>query len=487
MPSTLRWDFTQKSGPNRPLGEGSRRRRGHLAPHWSALGLGLLTALASGALAGFNGTDSIAPEAQRLSLSPSLAPTLTETPPSEMAREPANGVRPKLSPINPSQREPSREAGSDESDWRSHTLESGETLSQLGRRIGLESGTTLAMARSASEVYPVRRLRPGHTIKVRRTDDGELAGARYRIDDHRYLAWEPDGEGGYSARIEPLPRTVRVKEAYGRIRSSLFEAGAEAGLSERTTMELARIFGWDIDFAHDLRTGDWFRVLYQEVYRQGKKVGGGEILAAEFVVRGESHRAIRFTDAEGRTDYYHPDGRSVRKAFLRSPVKYTRITSRFSKNRQHPVLDRRRAHKGVDYGAPTGTPVRATGSGRVTFRGRKGGFGRVVMIRHANRFTTVYAHLSRFASAHKGQRVEQGQPIGYVGQSGLASGPHLHYEFRVRGVHRNPLTVDFPKAKALPEKHRPAFERRRHHLTAWMETVGPESLRVARGGDDQAS
>lgn len=487
MPSTLRWDFAQKSGQNRPLGEGSRRRRGRFTPRWFALGLGLITALASGALAGFNGTDPVTPETQRLSLSLPLAPSLPEAIPSKAAPEPANEVKPDLSPINPSQKEPNNEAEEAGPDWRSHTLESGETLSQLGRRIGLGSETALAMARSASEVYPVRRLRPGHTIKVRRTEDGNLAAARYRIDDHRYLAWEQNGEDGYSAQIETLPRTVRVKEAYARIRSSLFEAGAEAGLSERTTMELARIFGWDIDFAHDLRAGDWFRVLYEEVYRQGEKVGEGEILAAEFVVRGESHRAIRFTDTDGRTDYYHPDGRSVRKAFLRSPVKYTRITSRFSKNRQHPVLDRRRAHKGVDYGAPTGTPVRATGSGQVTFRGWKGGFGRVVMIRHANRFTTVYAHLSRFASAHKGQRVEQGQPIGYVGQSGLATGPHLHYEFRIRGTHRNPLTVDFPKAKALPEKHRPAFERRRHHLTAWMETVGPQSLRVARAGDDRAS
>lgn len=484
MASTLRWDFAKNSGKNRALGEGDRRRGGRFAPRWPALGLGLFTALASGAFAGFNGTDSVTPSAERLSLSLSLAPTLTETPVPETTPEPANGVRPDLSPIDPSSKQRSSEA---ERDWRSHTLESGETLSQLGQRIGLESGTVLALARSASEVYPVQRLRSGHAVKVRRTEDGSLAAARYRIDEHRYLAWEPDGEGGFAARIETLPRTVRVKEAYGRIRSSLFEAGAEAGLSEKTTMELARIFGWDIDFAHDLRPGDWFRVLYQEVYRRGEKIGEGKILAAEFVVRGESHRAIRFTNGEGRTDYYHPDGRSVRKAFLRSPVKYTRITSRFSRNRQHPVLDRRRAHKGVDYGAPPGTPVRATGSGRITFRGWKGGFGRVVMIHHANRFTTVYAHLSRFASAHKGQRVEQGQAIGYVGQSGLATGPHLHYEFRVRGTHRNPLTVDFPKAKALPEKHRPAFERRRHHLTAWMETVGPESLRVAKAGDDQAS
>jgi murein DD-endopeptidase MepM/ murein hydrolase activator NlpD len=439
---------------------------------WRALSLGVLTAVASAAFAGLGGGPELSSRTQQLSLS--LQPVL-------QTGLSAGGHADLPNPLaftRPDQQTPT-EADSAEPSWTEYTVKPGETLSQLGERIGLGSSTGIALARACADTYPARKIRAGHAVRVRQADRGSPASVRYEIDDRRYLAWRPDGEGGFKASIETYPRTVQVQEAFGRIETSLFEAGTEAGLSDKITMELARIFGWDIDFAHDLRRGDWFRVLYQEIHRDGEKVADGAILAAEFVTRGEAHRAIRFTDAQGRTNYFHPDGRSVRKAFLRSPVRFDRITSGFSRSREHPILGHRRAHEGVDYGASTGTPVRTTGDGRVVFRGRNGGYGHMVKIRHAGRFTTVYAHLSRFANIRSGQRVKQGQTIGYVGQSGLATGPHLHYEFRLHGRPRNPLKVDLPDAEPLAKKYRDEFRVRSHHYGAWLESVGPERIRVA--------
>lgn len=485
MPSTFNQDYAdplngpagrrRRPAPRReePVFSKSRRNglvagRLTLPPQLRALGLGLLTAAASAAFAGFGGA-TFTPPTQHMSLSvqPGLSPPGHADLPNPLAfARPDKAETPT----------PSRSA------WTSYTVRPGETLSQLGQRTGLGSPTAMALARACAEVYPARRMRAGHSFRIRKDGNGEPAAIRYQIDDRRFLAWQPQGEGqdGFAASIEKYPRTVQVQEAFGRIETSLFEAGREAGLSDKTTMELARIFGWDIDFAHDIRRGDWFRVLYREIYRDGEKVANGPILAAEFVVQGESHRAVRFTDARGRTDYFHPDGRSVRKAFLRSPVRFDRITSGFSRGRKHPILGRRRAHEGVDYGARTGTPVRTTGDGRVIFRGRKGGYGRVVKIRHAGRFTTVYAHLSRFAHIRRGERVKQGQTIGYVGQSGLATGPHLHYEFQVHGRPRNPLKVDLPQAEPLAKKYRDEFGARSHHYAAWLESVGPARVRVAQ-------
>jgi murein DD-endopeptidase MepM/ murein hydrolase activator NlpD len=301
----------------------------------------------------------------------------------------------------------------------------------------------------------------------------------YNLDQHRYLRWTR-AEEGFRAELKERPRTHQTKTAYGQIQSNLFAAGERAGLSRKLVMEMAKIFGWDIDFAHDLRKGDWFRVLYRQTYRKGRLLADGPILAAQFHNRGHTHHAIRFTRPNGETGYYTYEGRSVRKAFLRSPVEFSRITSGFTRNRDHPILEGRRAHMGVDYAARPGTPVRSTGDGRVTHMGRQGGFGRVVKIRHFNRFTTVYAHLSNFArGVQEGSTVEQGETIGYVGQSGLATGPHLHYEFRLNGRHRNPLKVDLPRAEPLPEGLRPAFRKRRHHLLAWLDQAGPTRLASA--------
>ena len=215
-----------------------------------------------------------------------------------------------------------------------------------------------------------------------------------------------------------------------------------------------------------------FRSIYQEDFLDGEKYRDGAILAAEFVNRGESFRAIRYTDATGRADYYSPDGKSVRKAFLRSPVDFRRISSKFQKSRWHPVLGKKRPHRGVDYAASTGTPIKAAGDGKIILRGRKGGYGRTVMIEHGGGIVTLYGHMSRYASKQRhGTRVKQGQTIGYVGKSGLASGPHLHYEFRINGSHRNPLTVKLPSAAPIAKKYRSDFQEKTAPLVARLEIL----------------
>ena len=223
---------------------------------------------------------------------------------------------------------------------------------------------------------------------------------------------------------------VSVATAAGVIDSSLFEAGQRVGLSDNLIMQMAEIFGWDVDFALDIRAGDRFALVFEEQFKDGEKIGEGPIIAAEFINLGRRIRAVRYVDPEGKTDYFSPDGRSMRKAFLRTPVNFARISSRFSFSRRHPILHKMRAHRGVDYAAPRGTAVKASGDGRVIFASRKGGYGRTIIIRHGSAYTTLYAHLARFSKGVRpGKRVEQGQVIGYVGSTGLATGPHLHYEY----------------------------------------------------------
>ena len=237
-------------------------------------------------------------------------------------------------------------------------------------------------------------------------------------------------------------------------------------------MELAGIFGWDVDFALDIREGDQFAVLYEQLYLDGERIGTGNILAAEFTNQGKIHRAVRYTDPQGHTDYYAPDGHSMRKTFLRTPVAFSRISSRFNLARKHPILNRIRAHKGVDYAASRGTPITATGNGKIDWLGKKGGYGNTIVIQHGSKYSTLYAHLNSYGRGlKKGSRVRQGQIIGYVGSSGLASGPHLHYEFRVDGVHRNPLTVKLPNAAPLPAKYRDQFKLASSNLLAQLETA----------------
>jgi murein DD-endopeptidase MepM/ murein hydrolase activator NlpD len=254
----------------------------------------------------------------------------------------------------------------------------------------------------------------------------------------------------------------------------------KAGLSDPVIMRLAGIFAWDIDFALDIRRDDWFAVVFEEVWQDGRKVRDGDILAAEFGNQGRSYRALRFADDEGRTDYFTPEGRSLRKAFLRAPVDFTRVSSNFNPNRLHPILKVRRPHQGVDYAANQGTPIRAAGDGKVTFAGSRNGYGNAVILQHGGNITTLYAHMSRIASeARVGRRVRQGQVIGYVGKTGLATAPHLHYEYRINGVNRNPRTVPLPEAEPVPETMRARFAADVAPLVAELDALAPTRLASA--------
>jgi murein DD-endopeptidase MepM/ murein hydrolase activator NlpD len=277
---------------------------------------------------------------------------------------------------------------------------------------------------------------------------------------------------GYKTNLVTREVEKRQTHASGIIESSLFEAGIAAHLSDNLVMELAYVFGWDIDFALDLRQGDSFTVVYDEDYLEGNKIADGDILAAEFTNRGNTYRAVRYTDDKGSSHYFAPNGDSMRKTFNRTPVHFSRISSKFNPNRKHPILKTSRPHQGVDYAAATGTPILATGDGKVDYVGRKGGYGRTVILSHGGKYTTLYAHMSKFKKGvNRGSRVKQGDVIGYLGMSGLATGPHLHYEFRVNGVHRNPLTVALPKAEPLPKKYRDDFDQKSLPLLAQLNNL----------------
>jgi murein DD-endopeptidase MepM/ murein hydrolase activator NlpD len=265
-------------------------------------------------------------------------------------------------------------------------------------------------------------------------------------------------DDSFVAEIIERPIERRKRHAYGVIESSLFESAAQAGLSDKTIMNVAGIFAWDVDFILDIRSGDNYYVQYEEIWQDGEFVMDGEIVAAEFNNNGRQIRAVRFKDGENNTDYFTPEGDSVRKAFIRAPVDFTRISSNFNPKRRHPILNTIRAHRGVDYAAPRGTPIKAAGDGKVIFRGTKSGYGRVVILQHGGNITTLYAHMSGYAAKAKlGTRVRQGQTIGFVGMTGLATANHLHYEYRLNGVHRNPRTVSLPDAEPIADKYRERF------------------------------
>lgn len=336
------------------------------------------------------------------------------------------------------------------------TIKSGDTLSDIFSKRKLNSELHKIM-QLGGKVKELKSVYPGQKIHLHLSNQ-ELVGLDLETTVNRQLKILKEND---SYLVDEVVRDfeTRTQVASSTIENSLFLAGQNAGLSDSVIMELANIFGWDIDFALDIRTGDQFSVVYEEKYLDGEKIKDGDIIAAEFINAGTSFRAVRYTNSNGETDYYSQDGRSMRKPFLRTPVDFARISSRFNLKRKHPILNKIRAHKGVDYAASTGTPIKSSGDGKVVHRGKKGGYGRTIIIKHGSRYSTLYAHMHKYAkNTHVGKRVKQGQIIGYVGKSGLATGPHLHYELRVNGVHRNPLTVKLPDAAPLPKSEMQRFK-----------------------------
>lgn len=374
-----------------------------------------------------------------------------------------------------------RPSSSAELKRHSVTISKGDTLSNIFMELGVSQAELHRILETGEETGVLNRLHKGQILELAIDAEKHVRELTLAVDTTHSLHLV-DTESGYRMQRVDALLDRRVATATGSITSSLFLSAKEAGLSDRLIMEMVDIFAWDVDFALDIRDGDRFTVIYDEIYKDAEKLGDGNILAAEFTNRGRSLRAIRYSDNDGYTDYYTPRGRSLRKAFLRTPVKFSRISSRFTQRRWHPVLHRFRAHRGVDYAAATGTPVKATGDGIVTFAGRRGGYGRTVIIQHGEKYTTLYAHLSRYAKGLKSsKRIRQGEVIGYVGKSGLASGPHLHYEFRVNGAHRDPLRVSLPKAEPIAPKHRADFLAHAQAYLAQLDLLARTS--VARRDD----
>lgn len=364
--------------------------------------------------------------------------------------------------------------------WIEHQIKKGESLAGIFSKYDLGADTLNAILEdNASLQKQLTRLYPGKTLKLRVNDQGELESLVYQQSRTDTIAVTKTVDG-FTSQLVSLAPERELQLASGTIQQSLFLDGKAAGLSDKLILELTKIFGWDIDFARGLQAGDRFTVLYEKLFIDDEPIGDGAIVAAEFINNGQTYRALRYTLPDGHTDYFTPDGESLRKAFLRTPVKSARITSRFNLKRRHPVLHRIRAHKGVDYAAPTGTPVLATGDGKIIFRGHKGGYGRVIVLDHGQGYTTLYAHLSRFSKKFKtGSRVKQGDVIGFVGKSGLATGPHLHYEFRIHGRHRDPLTVPLPGSRPIPLPLLAGFQNKTAPLLAALDQASPVAIAKA--------
>ena len=364
-------------------------------------------------------------------------------------------------------------------DWKVVTVHSGQTVGDIFRQQGVSAADLQRIIDDHDNTTALRNIHPGQEFAFGRASDGNLRALRFDRDEHTRVT---ESFADHTIRETVQNRGVerRTHVAHGVVDRSLFESGEQAGLSDVMVLKLATAFGYDIDFAQDLRQGDSFTVIYDDVYCEGERMHDGDIIAATFVNRGKRFSAFRYTDSSGDTMYYSGDGRPLRKEFLRTPVEFTRISSFFTSARMHPILGTMRAHHGVDYAAPTGTPIHAAGDGKVAFRGWEGGYGNVVILQHGGHYSTVYGHMSRIAAINVGQHVSQGQTIGFVGMTGLATGPHLHYEFRVDGVHRDPLTVTMPKPEPLPAVELARFQSQTTPMLAKLKMLEATQTIVAK-------
>lgn len=355
--------------------------------------------------------------------------------------------------------------------WSEHVVVSGDSLSRIFSRLEISSHLQEILslgdvAQDLQRIFPGERMRAG-------TQDGKLEKLIYepRAGDHYVKVRRSPESGDLVAERREHALESQRRIAHAEIRQSLFIDGASAGLSDALLIQIADIFGWDIDFAWDIRQGDRIIVVYDRIFRDGEYLRDGPVLAAEFHNRGRVLQALRFAPEGENADYYTPKGESMRQAFLRTPVDVGRISSHFGP-RKHPILGYTRQHQGVDYAAPTGTPIRAAGNGRIIHRGARGGYGNTVIIDHGNDYKTLYAHMNGFRRGQSvGSRVRQGEIIGYVGMTGLATGPHLHYEFHVRNKPVNPVTVDLPRAESLASRYMEAFREETAELLATIETA----------------
>jgi murein DD-endopeptidase MepM/ murein hydrolase activator NlpD len=351
----------------------------------------------------------------------------------------------------------------------------GDTPAALIGSLGADGEEAQSLLRSPRAMRPFRLLAPGTTVQAKIDESGRLRSFSYLTDKDTILSLDRVGEG-FQTFEQQIELTRRIEMKSGEIKTSLFAATDAAGIPDGIAIQLADIFGGDVDFHRELRRGDRFAVVYETIHFDGRTVRSARVLAAEFSTRKQTFRAIWFQDPWGRGGYYTPEGENLRKVFLRSPLEFSRVTSGFGL-RRHPILQQWRAHQGVDYGAPAGTKVKATGDGVVAFAGRRNGYGNLIVLRHHGGYSTYYAHLRDFGRGLRaGKRVSQGETIGYVGQTGWVTGPHLHYEFRVHDQNRNPLTMVFQSAQPLLGIEMPAFRRAAEPLVARLDLLKTSDL-----------
>lgn len=363
--------------------------------------------------------------------------------------------------------------------WDSFKVKKGDTLSTLFKKAGYNDSYMYQVIAGDKSNKQLANIYPGETLAFLKDENEELDQIRLQRSQLESFVVSRNEDGTYSSKEVFIEPEVQLAYAEGEIDSSLFLAGQKAGLKQSMIMELANIFGWDIDFILDIRNGDKFNLVYEELYIEGNKIGEGKIIAATFNNQGRELKAVLYKDKKGNENYFTPDGQSMRKAFLRTPIDFARISSHFNLRRKHPVLHTIRAHKGTDYAAGRGTPIKATGDGKVIHAGRKGGYGKAVIIQHGQKISTLYAHMSKYArGVRAGSRVKQGQIIGYVGSTGLASGPHLHYEFKVNGVQKNSVKVKLPQANPIPKNEMANFKKQTNIYLSQLDTLS-QSYRLA--------
>jgi murein DD-endopeptidase MepM/ murein hydrolase activator NlpD len=353
-----------------------------------------------------------------------------------------------------------------------------DTLGSIFKRMALDPADLAAIRQLPGIRQSLDYLKPGDAIQVTQSE-GSVKELTRKVSETKILHVVRD-EAGFAAQVTENPVQTRIRTASATIDSSLFQAAESAQISDLVALRLANIFAWDIDFVLDIREGDRFTAVYEQIYQDGKYLRDGDVLAAEFANGGKVYRAVRYIDEAGAIGYYSPEGKPMRKAFLRAPVEFTRVSSVFNPHRLHPILNLIRGHMGTDYAAPIGTPVHAAGDGRVAFEGLRGGYGNAILLSHSNEIQTLYGHMSRFArDIHLGSHVQQGEVIGYVGMTGLATGPHLHYEYLMNGVHKDPQTVKLAGADPLRAD---AMEHFHAQTAPWLDALAAPQTHVQQAG-----
>ncbi len=354
--------------------------------------------------------------------------------------------------------------------WHTITVQVGDTLAKVFDKLGVPINTLHNIMRNGPDKSELYNIYPGQTLDFLVDESKQLKELKFTLSNTKSLH-VAQTDAGFKYHYEETEPSKKSKYLSAKIRGSLYATAQNIGLDDRIIMQMADIFGCDIDFNLDIRDNDSFKVLFEEEYIRDQKIGTGKVLAVEFNNQGRIYKAIRYTNDQGHSGYFTPDGYSLQKAFLRSPVVFTRISSHFSNARKHPILHKIRSHKGVDYAAPSGTPVKSAADGRITFIGNKGGYGKSIEVTHGQKYSTFYAHLSKFPKKLRyGTTVKQGQVIGFVGKTGLATGAHLHYEFRINGVHHNPVTVSLPRSISIASKYKSQFNVQARDMLAQLNS-----------------